>query len=50
MCIALEVLFLKLHVNLAPGWEFIPAKFDAIQKIGPKVEGGHSFVRLWYMP
>ena len=50
MCIALGVVFLKLHANLAPGWALIPAKFDAIQKIGPKVEGGRSFMRLWYMP
>jgi len=56
MCIALEVVLLKLHANLAPGWAFIPVKFDPIQKIGPKIEGGYPFmsgccfVKLWYMP
>ena len=57
MCIALEVVFLKLPTNLTPGWALIPVKFDLIQKLGQKyVEGGHPFmsgccfVKLWYMP
>ena len=44
MHIALEAMLLKLHANLSPGWALIRVNLDPIQEIGPKVEGGHSFV------
>ena len=46
MRIALETVLLKLHANLSPGWVLIRVNLDPIQEIGPKVEGGHSFVSL----
>ena len=36
-------------VMLTPGWVFIWVIFDPKQKIGPKVGGGRSFLRLPYM-
>ena len=53
--VVLEAVLLKLHVKLAPRWVLIRVNFDLIQKIGPKVGGGCSFVsgpffaRLQYM-
>ena len=49
MCIALEVVFLKLPANLTPGWAFIPVKFDLIQKIGPKVRRGWAPFHEWVL-
>ena len=52
--IALKAVLLKLHAKLVPGLALIRVNFDPIQKIEPKVGGGHSFVsgpffvRLWY--
>ena len=40
----LEVVLLKLHAKLAPGWALIQVNFDPIQEIGPKVRGGRSFM------
>ena len=40
----LEVVLLKLHAKLAPGWALIRVKFDPMQEIGPKVGGGRSIV------
>ena len=44
MCIALEVVLLKLHAKLGPGWALTQVNIDLIQEIGPKVGGRHSFV------
>ena len=58
MHIALVALLLKLTkytYEITPEWVLIWVKFDPIQEIGPKVEGGHSFLgvhsftRLQYM-
>ena len=35
---------LKLHTKPVPWWALNRVKFEPIQKIGPKVEGRHSFV------
>ena len=55
ICTLLEAMFFKLNVKLAPGWALIRVNFDPIQKIGPKVGSGcsfmsgHSFTRLRYI-
>ena len=36
-----------LYVKLTPGWVLNGVNFDLIQKIGPKVKGGHSSTKLW---
>ena len=40
----LKAVLLKLHANLSPGWVLIRVNLHPIQEIGPKAEGGHSFV------
>ena len=46
MCIVLEAVLLKLHVNLTKGWVLIWVTFDPIQEI---VGDGRSFTRLQYL-
>ena len=50
ICIALEAVLLNtqrkhsiIHAKLAPEWVLFLVNFDPLQKIGPKVGGGHSF-------
>ena len=40
----LEVVLIKLHAKLAPGWALIRVNFHPIQEIGLKVGDGRSFM------
>ena len=40
----LEGVLFQLLTKIALGWAFIQVNFDLVQEIGPKVEGGRSFV------
>ena len=46
---SVEAVLLKLHAKLTPEWVLIRVNFDPTQEIEPKVGGGRSFPRLWYI-